>query len=211
MREKLYYKLKFLLAIILRSLWIKHIRGISNIPQASRVIIACNHASYFDFFLLSYIGYKIKRQICFLAAQEVLDLPLFKFFLRLDKQIKGIGFSRSNPGIDYFKEAVGYLKQGKIIVLFPEGTRSPDGNLGCAKIGFVKLALETQTPILPLAIQGAFQILPRYDKIPRIKKCNIFIGQALSLNKYYNKDLKREDFQKIADSFMREIKNSLKY
>lgn len=198
--------IKPIFAALLTFFWINEVKGIEKIPREKPLIFASNHVSYFDFFLLSFVGYKIKREICFLAAKEVLVLPLFKLFLKLDKQIKGIGLDRGNPGIDYFKKAIDYLEKKGIIALFPEGTRSQDGNLGNAKIGFIKLALEAKVPIFPVALQRTFDVLPKYRKIPRFKKCSISIGKSINLNEYYNKNLKRGGLQKIADNVMEEIR-----
>ena len=75
--------------------------------------------------------------------------------------------------------AVDHLfKNGGVLGVFPEGTRSRDGKMHKGYAGVIKFARRYNVPILPVGIQGAFEAFSPHMKIPRIKKCNIKIGQA---------------------------------
>nr|AEI30525.1 1-acyl-sn-glycerol-3-phosphate acyltransferase [uncultured microorganism] len=113
------------------------------------------------------------------------------------------------PGFSYFREVIYSLKQGRIIVIYPEGRRSRVGKMIEPKIGFVKLAMITGTPIVPIGMKGTFDILPPHKKIPRFHKCEMFVGDPININKRSHsfKDifLKEKNAKNLSDEGMKEI------
>jgi 1-acyl-sn-glycerol-3-phosphate acyltransferase len=169
--------------------WLKKIHSISNLPQRGPCIIVSNHTSYVDWMILSAI-YK-KKYVVFLANKDLDKRPFINWLMKLNILIY---IDTNNPGYTYFREVVKRLEQGHIVVIYPEGTRSKNGKMKAPKIGFVKLALLTGAPIVPLGIKGAFEILPPQKKMPRLQKCEIFVGDRIYLNK--NNALCKEFFVK---------------
>ena len=101
--------------------------------------------------------------------------------------------------------AVHFLKKGKLICVYPEGTRSLTGRLQEAKTGIARLALITKTPVIPIGLIGTFKILPKGKYIPKLKRATMNIGKPMYFSKYYNKKVTKALLRKITDEIMREI------
>lgn len=142
-----------------------HIRGNDNFEEGKNYIICSNHASYFDpIWLLSALKNKVKAaNVVTLAAMERMGDS--KGFFRM---LGGIPVNRNqgiHPEIMYAENC---LKEGMNVIIFPEGARTRDGNLMELKRGVIKIAKDTNIPILPVHINGGFEIFPRHKKIPRL-------------------------------------------
>lgn len=90
---------------------------------------------------------------------------------------------RDHPGFSYFREVLLKLKNGHIVVIYPEGKRSRTGKMIEPKAGFIKLAEATGVPLVPIGMKGTFEILPPSRSIPRLRKCEIFVGDPFRINK----------------------------
>jgi 1-acyl-sn-glycerol-3-phosphate acyltransferase len=154
-----------LLIVFFRS-WIKKIDGIENIDLKRSVIFVANHRNYFDFILLGAI---FTKNVVFLVQRKV-KRTFFKF-LAIFYEV--VYIDRDNPGLSFFKKLIKCIEDGKSIIIFPEGTRSRSGKMLLPKIGFVKLAMLTTTPIVPVAIKGTYEILLPHKVLPKFKKCEI--------------------------------------
>jgi 1-acyl-sn-glycerol-3-phosphate acyltransferase len=88
------------------------------------------------------------------------------------------------------QESIKVLKKGDVLVLYPEGTRTRTGKMGKGKLGIAKIFLESQVPILPVAIKGTFDLLPPSGKLKIKRVVKINIGQPL----YFEKELTRAEF-----------------
>jgi 1-acyl-sn-glycerol-3-phosphate acyltransferase len=190
--------------------WLKKINNISKLPQKGPCIIVANHTSYVDWIILSAI-YRDKY-IVFLGNKELHKRPIVNWLMKLNILIY---IDTENPGYSYFREVVRRLKQGHIVVIYPEGTRSKTGKMLKPKIGFVKLALLTKSPIVPIGIKGAFNILPPNKKIPRLYRCEVFVGDKIEINSSdplftglikRDSPISRETMQEIAFRIMESIR-----
>jgi 1-acyl-sn-glycerol-3-phosphate acyltransferase len=90
-----------------------------------------------------------------------------------------IPFDREGSGLSGLKESLRQLKRGEMVLVFPEGTRSGDGELGPLRPGFTALAVRSQAAILPVAIEGAFQAWPRWRKFPGRGTIRIHFGRPI--------------------------------
>jgi 1-acyl-sn-glycerol-3-phosphate acyltransferase len=183
--------------------WIKKIKGIENIPNKGPFILVSNHASYLDHYLMGYIIIpRLNKKLHFLAKKEHFDSPLkaawhyYSGAIPLDRQAGGKGA---------LKWAIKSLKQGKIIAIHPEGTRSLTGKLQRGKTGVARLALEAKVPVVPVGLIGTFGILPKGKYIPKLKKATMNIGKPMYFNKYYNKKITKTLLRKITNDLMKEI------
>jgi len=174
------------------------IDGIEKVPQKGGVIVASNHASHLDPLV---IGSAIrKRQATFMAKRGLFKIPFIGAF------VKTFSFpvDRGAPQPSTIKEAVRRLKNGELIVMFPEGGRSRDGSLLDAKRGAGMIAAMSKAVIVPAFIDGADKALPagaRYIKLSNIK---IFFGNPIETKGTET----GKDFQeKIGSDIMKEIKN----
>jgi 1-acyl-sn-glycerol-3-phosphate acyltransferase len=198
---KIFYQLtKPIVRLVLYLFWITEVRGIENVPKKDSAIIAVNHSSYLDFFVVSAV---IKRRLYFLAAQELHRVPFLRWFMKYNERIY---LDRERPGVKCFREVLKLLRQKKLVVVFPEGTRSQDGKIHRGKLGFVKLAIVGKVPIIPVGISGTFAILPRNVPLPRFSRCcKVHIGEPIFLDRYFGKKISKNALQEIADDIMDRI------
>jgi 1-acyl-sn-glycerol-3-phosphate acyltransferase len=152
------------MALVLRIFGRWEVRGAERMPAAGPLLVASNHLNNADPPLL---GASFPRRIHFMAKQELLDVPLGGFFIRL---FGAFPVRRDEADLRALRVAQRLLASGRVIGMFPEGHRSPTSTLQRAHPGTALLALRTGTPILPVAITGTEQIdTPRILlKRPRI-------------------------------------------
>jgi len=142
-------------------------QGLENIPQNGPFIICANHQSHLDgmWIMIASEGKIALEQFCCMAKQEHLEHKLSQLGMRI---MGGIPVERSGNTSPAMKRTVECLRDGKIVLVHPEGTRTNNGKLGDLKKGIEKLALETDVTILPVRIEGAYEIFPRNRRLPRI-------------------------------------------
>jgi 1-acyl-sn-glycerol-3-phosphate acyltransferase len=151
------------------------VRGRENWPATGGGLVLCNHQSHFDPPL---VGLTCERRLNYLARDT-----LFKFFLFrwLIESLDAIPVDREGLGLAGLKETLRRLKRGEFVLVFPEGTRTPDGEVHELKPGFSALATRSGVPIIPVAIDGAFQIWPRKQLLPSpYGVLHLTIGQPIS-------------------------------
>ena len=154
---KTFFKMQFRLAA----------KGVKNIPADRSFILAANHQSYLDgMFVMSYVQRQQIRNTYFFAKEKHVNTPVRRW---LASRHNVVVLEQNN-----MKRSIGklgdVLRQGKNLIIFPEGTRTADGNLGEFKKMFAILSVELQVPIVPVVIHGAFEALPRGKKWPLPKK-----------------------------------------
>ena len=126
------------------------------LPKEGAVLIACNHQSHLD---PPIIGAGLTRYLSFMARDT-----LFKgWFGKYISLLSAFPIDREHP-LGGIKETLRRLKMGEAVVVFPEGSRTYDGELQKFLPGLVAIAQKTKTPILPAAIEGAFDAMPRQEK-----------------------------------------------
>ncbi len=125
-------------------LWLKKVNGLKNIPTDKNFLIAANHESYLDhFFIICTLVPHLNKKIHFLAKKEHFNKPLKAIWHRY---AGAIPLDRQGGGKEALKWAIEALKQGKIIAIHPEGTRTLTGKLQKGKTGIARLALAAHVP-----------------------------------------------------------------
>jgi len=134
-------------------------KGLEHIPQGQPVIFMANHQSNFDIQTL-YAGLPV--QFRWLAKKELFDVPGFGLAM---KRAGYIPVDRGNrkKSIQSMAIAADKIRQGTSVIVFPEGTRSPDGRLLPFKKGGFMLALQSGAPIIPVAISGSRDLMPKHS------------------------------------------------
>jgi 1-acyl-sn-glycerol-3-phosphate acyltransferase len=136
----------------------------SEIPRTGPLIIAANHTSNLDGMVVgSWLTPLLGRRIHWLGKKEVLDVPLLG---RMAARGSIHPVDRGSGDIEAFRLARRILDDGRVLMVFPEGTRSPTGELQEAKDGLALLALRTDAPILPAGIAGSHRVWPK-GSLPR--------------------------------------------
>ncbi|MCM8775028.1 MAG: 1-acyl-sn-glycerol-3-phosphate acyltransferase [Candidatus Omnitrophica bacterium] len=165
-----------LMVFFMWRLWLRRVYGMDNIPEREAAIVVSNHNSYYDFFVLASV---LKRQTVFVAVKGLNQRTFVGWFMKLDTIIY---VDRDNPGYSFLKEVIRQLHQKKIVVVYPEGTRSRSGKMLVPKNGFVKLAIKVNVPIIPVAMRGTYDILPPHRHLPKFKKCDVQIGEKIYIS-----------------------------
>lgn len=149
------------------------ISGRANVPTSGGVLVVSNHQSHFDPPL---IGACCPRRLNFLAR-----LSLFRFapFRWLIESLDAIPIDRDGLGLSGIKESLRRLKRGEMVLMFPEGTRTRDGEVAPFRAGFTFLADRSGAWILPVAIEGAFDAWPRKQKLPGLGTIHIHFGEPI--------------------------------
>ena len=124
--------------------------GRENIPRHGGVMICCNHQSHLDPPL---VGAGCPRAMYFMARKTLFTNPLFG---RLIHSVHAVPIDREGAGISGIKECLKLLKRGEALLIFPEGTRTLDGEVQPFRPGFTTLAARTGAVIVPAAIEGPF-------------------------------------------------------
>ena len=142
-------------------------------PREGGVLVCSNHQSYLDPAL---VGMSIHRHARYLARETLFRGP----FGWLIRAINAIPLDREGAGLRGLKETLQCLKQGEVVVIFPEGTRSPDGQIAPLKPGFAALARRSGAAVMPAAVDGAFQAWPRKSPLPHPETIRVYFGPPLS-------------------------------
>lgn len=133
------------------------IRGLENISPNQSYIFAANHQSWYDTLVL--LGY-LPIQFRFLAKKELFKIPIFGWAMH---SVGYIPIDRSSPreALKSMKRAAVKVREGISIIIFPEGTRSIDGEVKLFRTGGFALAIQSGRPIIPVSINGGHKVLPR--------------------------------------------------
>lgn len=147
-------------------------RVIGSVPRQGGLLVAANHASYFDIPLL---GCGMFRRAWYLGRSD-LFIPGVKGILQW---LGWIPLKLGRLDRKAFDRAIALIKAGKVVVIFPEGGRSLDGRLRNAKAGLGMIVAQTGCPVVPAYLKGTFDVLPAGAKRPRFHPVSVSFGPAL--------------------------------
>jgi 1-acyl-sn-glycerol-3-phosphate acyltransferase len=170
------WKLLYIVAIIIRPFFVRlNIEGEENVPLDGGCVIASNHTLGADYVLL---GYASPRQIFYMAKSEI-----FASHPLVAKLVAGAGafpVQRGKADTQAIDQAIAIVKTGKIVGMFPEGTRSRNGVLRRAKPGAARIALGAGAPIVPAAVVNGDTILRDFLKPQRRPLVTVRFGVPLA-------------------------------
>jgi 1-acyl-sn-glycerol-3-phosphate acyltransferase len=172
--------------------------GRDNVPASGGVLLVSNHLSYLDVFALAI---PLWRPLNFVARSTLFFLPLSAFI----RSLGGFPIQREGMGAAGMKETLRRLRNGGIVTLFPEGTRSRDGELGLLKPGIAVLVSRAGVPVVPAGIAGTFEAWPRSRLLPVPHPIRIHYGRPI-----LPEDLSGLDAQAVTTLIQDRIQESLK-
>ena len=182
--------------------------GAENIPKTGRVIVANNHLSYFDVLNFAHFLYKNGRAPRFLGKIGVFRVPIIGRILLAAGQVP-VERETPNAGkaVDHAKRL---LEAGHLLGVYPEGTLSRDLDHWpmVAKTGLARLALTTNTPVIPVAQWGSQVLMPTYSKKIRIfprTRITIVAGKPVDLSPWHGKGDDPQALIEATAKVMREI------
>jgi 1-acyl-sn-glycerol-3-phosphate acyltransferase len=150
------------------------IKGVEKLPIEGGALICSNHQSHFDPVL---VGVAFRRRLNYLARRSLFDFPVLKWLI---SYLDAIPIEREGMGIGGIKETLRRLKRGEAVLIFPEGTRSLDGQIAPLKPGFFSIAKRSKCPVVPVAIAGAYEVWPRHRWLPGIGRIAVYVGEPIS-------------------------------
>ena len=171
-------------------------RGLEHLPLRGGVLAAANHASYLDPPLL---GNATPRVMYYMARA---DLFGGKFGGPFIKVWGAFPIRRDMWAAGGLKEALRKLDERKLVLYFPEGTRTYDGDFRKPMVGAGLLAYATRAPVVPVYIDGTFRVLPRGVKVPRRAKVTVSFGPPVDLARYRAMPASKETYNVIAAEIM---------
>ncbi|HET9875908.1 MAG TPA: lysophospholipid acyltransferase family protein [Mycobacterium sp.] len=203
----LYWFLKNLvLGPVLRLFFRPWVEGLENLPEQGPGIIASNHLSFCDSIFLPLM---VPRRITFLAKQEYFTGTGLKglisraFFSGVGQvPIDRTSGSAARAGLETGRRILG---QGKLLGIYPEGTRSPDGRLYRGKTGVARTALEAGVMVVPVVMVDTDRIQPPGRVIPRLGRIGIRIGKPLDFSRYDGLAGDRTVERSMTDEIMYEL------
>lgn len=134
--------------------------GMRNVPREGPVLFIANHQSFLDPVL---IGLAVRRHLSYLARKSLFDHPAFAWLIRM---LNAVAIDQEGLGIDGLRAVLRLLKEGKAVVVFPEGTRTDKGEIMPLQPGIQLLIKKTRAPIVPVGIAGAFEAWPNSRPCP---------------------------------------------
>ncbi|MFF0200183.1 lysophospholipid acyltransferase family protein [Streptomyces sp. NPDC005017] len=199
-----YHLLKYvLLGPLLRLVFRPRIEGLEHVPSSGAAIVAGNHLSFSDHFLMPAV---LKRRITFLAKAEYFTGPGLKgrltaAFFHSVGQIP-VDRSGKEAGQAAIREGLGVLAKDQLLGIYPEGTRSHDGRLYKGKVGVAVMALRAGVPVVPCAMIGTFEAQPPGRIVPRFHPVVIRFGEPLDFSRYAGMEHEKAVLRAITDEIM---------
>jgi 1-acyl-sn-glycerol-3-phosphate acyltransferase len=174
-------------------------RVVGQVPKAGGFLVAANHASYFDIPLL---GCGMWRRAWYLGRSDLFPVPGLKGILQW---LGWIPLKLGRLDRKAFDKAITLIKQGKIVVIFPEGSRSLDGRLGEAKAGLGMIVAETGCSVVPAYLDGTFEVLPTGSKRPRFHPVTVRFGDPLYFPKSDQEAESKKFYKEVSRTVMERI------
>ena len=202
-----YWVAKYTLGMTLKVVFRPWSRGRKNMPRRGPVILASNHLSFADHF---FGPLPLPRKVVFLAKAEyftgrgIKGLASRAFFSGVGQiPIDRGGGEASERAL---RSGLRVLADGKVLGIYPEGTRSPDGRLYKGRTGVARLALESRAPVVPCAMISTFEFLPSGSFRPQWRiRPGVVFGPPLDFSRYYGQESDRAVLRAVTDEIMQEI------
>jgi 1-acyl-sn-glycerol-3-phosphate acyltransferase len=178
------------------------LEGLENVPRQGAALVVANHCSNLDPLFVGWaVGHKTGRLVHFMAKEEMRRWPVIGFLARS----AGVFFVRRGEGDRGAQQlALTLLDEGRMVGVFPEGTRSRDGRLREGRAGAALLAMRTGVPVLPVGIAGTQGIFPGHSRWPHRGRITIRIGKPFQLPVVAD-GLDREALRTGTERVMREL------
>lgn len=197
----------FVVSPITRLLFRPWVKGRANVPETGGAILASNHLSFSDSVFMPAL---LDRQVHFLAKMEyftgsgVKGWVTRRFFeaanqLPMDRSGGAASLRSLDAGLDA-------LRAGKLLGIYPEGTRSPDGRLHRGKIGVAKLALAAGVPVVPIAMIGTDHVQPIGRTVPTIRRVGVIFGEPLDFSHLREQAQDIAVLRQVTDEIMEAIR-----
>jgi 1-acyl-sn-glycerol-3-phosphate acyltransferase len=147
--------------------------GVDHVPRSGGVLLACNHQSFLDPVLATLA---LPRECSYMARDTLFANPGFRWLI---ESLNAFPVRRGESDVAAMKTALKKLGEGAVLTAFPEATRTEDGRVRRVKPGVIVLARKAKVPVVPVAIEGAFDAWPRNRKLPRLARVWVEYGTPI--------------------------------
>ncbi|MFF5257416.1 lysophospholipid acyltransferase family protein [Actinomadura viridis] len=200
--------LRIVLSPILYVVWRPRNSGMRNVPKRGPALLVSNHLSFADHF---FGPLPLFRPIYFIGKGEyftgkgVKGLISKGFFTGVGVvPVDRTGGSAAEAALE---TGLRILREGKLLGIYPEGTRAPDNRLYRGKTGVARLALKSRVPVVPMAMINTFELMPSGRPHPRLGvRPGVRFGAPLDFSRYYGQEDDPEVLRKITDEIMQTIR-----
>jgi 1-acyl-sn-glycerol-3-phosphate acyltransferase len=197
-----YWVTKAILTPVLRLLFRIRVQGREHVPRRGAAVLASNHVAFCDSLFLPLM---LRRRLTYLAKAEYFDDWKVAWFFRVVGQIpirRGAGSNWRRS----LETAVDVLGEGKLLGIYPEGTRSLDGRLHRGHTGVARVALRAGVPVIPVGLVGTREVQPVGARFMRpFRRVTIRIGPPLDFSAYAGRDDERVVLRQVTDEVMEAI------
>jgi 1-acyl-sn-glycerol-3-phosphate acyltransferase len=169
------------------------VSGREHVPDRGGVLLFANHTSYAD---PPIVGPACPRPVNFMAKSELFQIPVLAPFIR---RTHAFPVHRGSADQQALRHALRLLKKEEVLLVFPEGTRSPDGRLLSFEAGAAFIALASGAAVVPVALDGADQLLPRGAPVLLPGKLRVSFGPPVELSDLRAQRRSREVLQETCD------------
>jgi 1-acyl-sn-glycerol-3-phosphate acyltransferase len=170
--------------------------GRENVPKKGGFIAAANHVSYLDPLA---IGISCPRRMSYMARHDLFSNPIFNGIIR---NLGAFPVKRKTADLSAIKEAIKRLKEGKGLLIFPEGTRQTGGSMAeQAQPGIGFLAAKAQVPVIPVFVKGTEKALPKNARCIHRARISVYYGKQISFER-------RLPYQEIAQIILEGIRET---
>ncbi len=170
-----------------------------NLPTTGGLLVCSNHASNLDPPL---IAVQVPRELHFMAKAELFSNPLFG---RIIRNLNAHPVKRDGVDRKTLREYLDVLKGGGALIIFPEGTRTTDGNLQTSKTGAAMIAAQAGVPVMPIYVDGSFEAMPRGKSWPRRTKVRVYYGKPFDPAEILATGDRKDRYERLAAEIMRRI------
>lgn len=205
----LYWLIKIVATVPLLLYFRPRVQGMGNVPRQGAAIIACNHVSWLDWIVMPLVI--LRRRVSFLAKEDYFTEPgvrgwFKRYFFTATGQIPVIrgGASAGDAALNTGTEL---LREGRLLGIFPEGTRSRDGRLYRGRTGPLRMAAAANVPVIPCATIGLFEIAPPGRRIPRPSRVTVKFAPPMSWPDIQGQTPSREVLRQRTDELMAVIQS----
>ncbi len=174
--------------------------GSEHIPQTGPFVVLANHASFLDPYMIGYTSEM--REVGFMAKEELFRNPFFGFIIR---NCGAFPVKRGRQDAEAIQKFHDFLNSGKPLCLYPEGTRTLDGELQPAKKGVGMLLYNAKVPAIPAYINGTFKSFPKGNLFPKPGKVTVSYGPPIPLEDLYLRPPEKPTYQSISERVMEHI------
>jgi 1-acyl-sn-glycerol-3-phosphate acyltransferase len=159
-----------------RLIWDLRCAGLANVPRAGGALLASNHQSLLD---PPFVGSCLPREVHYMARRSLFRNPLFGALI---SRCNAFPVDRESGDLKAIRESISRLRAGGLLLVFPEGTRTRDGAIGPMKAGIGMLAERAGVPVVPVLIEGAYEVWPKGARLPRGGRVRVVFGRPFRMD-----------------------------